>query len=179
MADLWTERMSRRHLLRWSALGIGASALLTACGGTVSTATTAPTARPSAAPSAASGGGTTASAAPSQPATSATPLAGAGIGGAQPTAIATTTGTLKNPVAFVAPKTKATGPTQLTFWHYAGFHVNVQKFIAEEYKKQHDQNVTLEITAYPGLNEQRTAIKAALAAGSAALMAVRCSLRPG
>jgi len=96
----------------------------------------------------------------------ATPLTGAQIGGAQPTAIATVTGELQNPVQFQAPKIKASAPTTLTFWQYVGFHVNVQKFIGEEYKKQHDPNVSLEITAYPGLNEQRTAVKAALAAGS-------------
>lgn len=166
MADLWTERVSRRRLLRWSALGIGAAALLTACGGAAPTATTAPTARPSAAPSAASGGAQ-ASVAPAPAAASATPLTGGGIGGAQPTAVATTAGTLKNPATFTGPKTKASGPTTLTFWQYVGFHVNVQKLIAEEYKKQHDPNVSLEITAYPGLNEQRTAVKASLAAGSA------------
>ncbi len=169
MADLWTERLSRRRLLQWSALGVATSALLTACGGAAPTATAPP--KPSAAPAAsgaaAPSSAAPSSAAPSQAAASATPLAGAGIGGAQPTAVATTTGTLKNPATFGAPKTKASGPTTLTFWHYAGFHVDVQKLIAAEYKKQHDQNVTLEVTAYPGLNEQRTAVKAALAAGSA------------
>ena len=42
----------------------------------------------------------------------------------------------------------------------------MQKFIAEEYKKRHDPNLSLEITAYPGLNEQRVGVKSALAAQS-------------
>lgn len=97
----------------------------------------------------------------------ATPFQGAQIGGAQPTAVAApVAGELKNPAEFKAPKTKASAPTTLTFWQYVGFHVDVQKLIAEEYKKRHDPNVSLEITAYPGLNEQRTAVKAALAAAS-------------
>ena len=54
-------------------------------------------------------------------------------------------------------------PTQLTIWHYAGFHNDVQKEIAEEYKAKGDPNVSLEVTAYPNLNDQRTAVKAALA----------------
>ena len=95
-----------------------------------------------------------------------TPLTGAGIGGAQPTAIPTPSGTETNPMAFKTPRVKASAPTQLTFWQYVGFHVEVQKEIAEEYKAQGDPNVSLEITAYPGLNEQRTAVKAALAAAS-------------
>jgi ABC-type glycerol-3-phosphate transport system substrate-binding protein len=77
-------------------------------------------------------------------------------------------GELKNPVEFKAPRVKATAPTTLTFWQYVGFHVTVQRFIADEYKKRHDPNVTLEITAFPGLNEQRVAVKAALAAQSPA-----------
>jgi raffinose/stachyose/melibiose transport system substrate-binding protein len=96
----------------------------------------------------------------------ATPLLGAGIGGAQPTAIPTPSGTETNPMPFKAPKVKASAPTQLTFWQYVGFHVDVQKEIADEYKALGDPNVSLEITAYPGLNEQRTAVKAALAAQS-------------
>ncbi len=169
MIDLRAERLSRRRFLRRSALGIAATALLAACGATA-TPTVAPP--PSAAPAPSVAGGGAASTAPSRPPGSATPLAGAGIGGAQPTAAgtvagATPVGTLKNPATFTGPKTKASGPTQLSLWHYAGFHVNVQKLIAEEYKKQHDQNVSLEVTAYPGLNEQRSAVKAALAAGSA------------
>ena len=96
----------------------------------------------------------------------ATPLTGAGIGGAQPTAIPTPAGNETNPMPFTAPRVKATAPTQLTFWQYVGFHVDVQKEIADEYKAQGDPNVSLEITAYPGLNEQRTAVKAALAAQS-------------
>jgi raffinose/stachyose/melibiose transport system substrate-binding protein len=96
----------------------------------------------------------------------ATPLTGAGIGGAQPTAIPTPAGNETNPMAFKAPKVTASAPTTLTFWQYVGFHVDVQKEIAEEYKAQGDPNVSLEITAYPGLNEQRTAVKAALAAAS-------------
>ena len=67
---------------------------------------------------------------------------------------------------FKAPKAKAAAPTTLTFSQYVGFHVDVQKEIAAEYKEQGDPNVSLEITAYPGLNEQRTAVKAAMAAAS-------------
>ena len=95
-----------------------------------------------------------------------TPLTGANIGGAQPTAIPTPAGTETNPMPFKAPTVKASAPTQLTIWHYAGFHNDVQKEIAEEYKGQGDSNVSLEVTAYPNLNDQRTAVKAALAGAS-------------
>jgi raffinose/stachyose/melibiose transport system substrate-binding protein len=89
------------------------------------------------------------------------------IGGAQPTAPPTAPAAeLKNPVELKAPKVKASSPTTLSFWHYAGFHVDVQKFIAEEYKRRYDPNLSLEITAYPGLNEQRVGVKSALAAQS-------------
>ena len=92
--------------------------------------------------------------------------ASAQIGGAQPTAPAAPAGELKNPVEFKAPRVKASAPTTLTFWQYVGFHVTVQRFIADEYRKRFDPNVNLEITAYPGLNEQRVAVKSALAAQS-------------
>jgi raffinose/stachyose/melibiose transport system substrate-binding protein len=95
-----------------------------------------------------------------------TPLTGANIGGAQPTAVPTVTGAETNPMPFKAPRVKAASPTTLTFSQYVGFHVEVQKEIAAEYKEQGDPNVALEITAYPGLNEQRTAVKAAMAAAS-------------
>src|SRR5262245_24055165 len=88
-----------------------------------------------------------------------------GTGGAQPTA-SKATGDLKNPAELKAPKTKASAPTTISFWQYVGFHVDAQKFIAEEYKKRHDPNLTLEITAYPGLNEQRVGVKSAFAAQS-------------
>jgi ABC-type glycerol-3-phosphate transport system substrate-binding protein len=97
---------------------------------------------------------------------SGTGRARAQIGGAQPAAPAAPAGELKNPVEFKAPRTKASAPTTLTFWQYVGFHVTVQRFIADEYKKRFDPNVSLEITAYPGLNEQRVAVKSALAAQS-------------
>lgn len=64
------------------------------------------------------------------------------------------------------PTAKASSPTTLVFSQYVGFHVDVQKEISAEYKEMGDPNVSLEITAYPGLNEQRTAVKAALAAAS-------------
>jgi raffinose/stachyose/melibiose transport system substrate-binding protein len=90
------------------------------------------------------------------------------VGGAQPTApTAAPAGELKNPVEFKAPRAKASAPTTLTFWQYVGFHVTVQRFIADEYKKRFDPNLTLDVTAFPGLNEQRVAVKAALAAQSA------------
>jgi hypothetical protein len=85
-------------------------------------------------------------------------------GGAQPTVTKTPTGELKNPAEFKAPKVKASAPTTISFWQYVGFHVDAQKFIAEEYKKRHDPNLSLEITAYPGLNEQRVGVKSAFAA---------------
>jgi raffinose/stachyose/melibiose transport system substrate-binding protein len=88
------------------------------------------------------------------------------IGGAQPAPAPTPAAELQNPAEFKGPRTKASGPTALTFWQYVGFHVTVQKLIADEYRKRHDPNVSLEITAYPGLNEQRVAVKAALAAQS-------------
>ena len=92
--------------------------------------------------------------------------AAAQIGGAQPTAPTAPVAELKNPMEFKGPKVKASSPTTLSFWQYVGFHVDVQKFIAEEYKKRHDPNLSLEITAYPGLNEQRVGVKSALAAQS-------------
>jgi ABC-type glycerol-3-phosphate transport system substrate-binding protein len=92
--------------------------------------------------------------------------AAAQIGGAQPAAPAAPAGELKNPAEFKPPRVKASAPTTLSFWQYVGFHVTVQRFIADEYKKRFDPNVTLDITAYPGLNEQRVAVKAALAAQS-------------
>jgi len=92
--------------------------------------------------------------------------AAAQIGGAQPSPAPAPTGELKNPAEFKGPRVKASSPTTLSFWQYVGFHVEVQKFIAEEYKRRHDPNVSLEITAYPGLNEQRVGVKSALAAQS-------------
>jgi len=94
--------------------------------------------------------------------------AAAQIGGAQPAPATAPTGELKNPAEFKGPKVRASGPTTLSFWQYVGFHVEVQKFIAEEYKRRYDPNLSLEITAYPGLNEQRVAVKSALAAQSPA-----------
>lgn len=153
------KQYSRRTLLRASvgaAGAVAASALLAACGGGASPATATKPA----------GGATSAPTGSSTAGVSGTPLTGAGIGGAQPTTAPTLTGSLTNPAKFEPPKTKASKPTTLSFWQYVGFHVDVQKFIAAEYKKQFDPNLSLEITAYPGLNEQRTAVKAALAAGS-------------
>ncbi len=92
--------------------------------------------------------------------------AAAQIGGAQPMAPPAPAGELKNPAEFKAPRVKASAPTTLTFWQYVGFHVPVQRFIADEYKKRFDPNLSLEITAFPGLNEERVAVKAALAAQS-------------
>ena len=92
--------------------------------------------------------------------------AAAQIGGAQPTAPTAPAAELKNPMEFKGPRVKASSPTTVSFWQYVGFHVDVQKFIAEEYKKRHDPNLSLEITAYPGLNEQRVGVKSALAAQS-------------
>jgi raffinose/stachyose/melibiose transport system substrate-binding protein len=88
------------------------------------------------------------------------------IGGAQPAPVPAPAGALRNPADLKAPRVKASAPTTVTFWQYVGFHVAVQKFIAEEYKRRHDPNLSLEVTAYPGLNEQRVAVKAALAAQS-------------
>jgi raffinose/stachyose/melibiose transport system substrate-binding protein len=94
------------------------------------------------------------------------PRVAAQIGGKQPAPAPAPTGELKNPAEFKAPRVKASGPTTLSFWQYVGFHVEVQKFIAEEYKRRHDPNLSFEITAYPGLNEQRVGVKSALAAQS-------------
>src|SRR5688572_10409328 len=80
------------------------------------------------------------------------------IGGAQPTPTPVPAGELKNPAEFKAPRVKASSPTTLSFWQYVGFHVEVQNFIAEEYKRRHDRNLSLEITAYPWLNEQRVGV---------------------
>ncbi|MFN8524976.1 MAG: extracellular solute-binding protein [Chloroflexota bacterium] len=162
-------RLGRRSLLSMLGGAIGASALA-AC------SQPAPASKPAeskpAAPSA-----TSAPAAPAAQPAATKPAGDAakpadkfqGIGGAQPTAVPTAAaaaGPLKNPQTLKAPKAKASSPTTLTFWQYVGFHVDTQKAIADEFKKV-DPNVTLEITAYPGLNEQRAAVKAALAAGSA------------
>ncbi len=141
-------RHSRRFVLK-SLAGTGIT-LLAACGAPAPAASLKPTAP---------------AAATAVPVPGTTPLLGAGIGGAQPTAQTTPAGQLQNPAHLQAPRVKASGPTTLTFWQYVPFHNDVQKFIAAEYKKL-DPNVSLEITAYPGLNEQRTAVKAALAAGS-------------
>jgi raffinose/stachyose/melibiose transport system substrate-binding protein len=148
-------RLTRRALLRLGVSAIGALPLVAACSPQppapaqqTETKPAVPAAQPTAAKPAA------------------TALVGAQIGGAQPTAIPTPTGQLQNPATLQAPRVKASAPTTLTFWQYVGFHVDVQKLIAEEYKSRHDPNVSLEITAYPGLNEQRTAVKAALAAQS-------------
>jgi raffinose/stachyose/melibiose transport system substrate-binding protein len=113
-------------------------------------------------------------AAPASPAASGSPVTGANIGGVQPAVASPSPGAspaaaasdVPNPLAFKAPVAKASAPTTLTFWQYVGFHNDVQKEIAAEYKEKGDPNVSLEITAYPGLNEQRTAVKAALAAAS-------------
>ena len=64
--------------------------------------------------------------------------AAAQIGGAQPAAPAAPAGELKNPAEFKAPRVKASAPTTLSFWQYVGFHVTVQRFIADEYKKRFD-----------------------------------------
>ena len=88
------------------------------------------------------------------------------VGGAQPAAPAAPSGELKNPAEFKPPRVKASAPTTLSFWQYVGFHVTAQRFIADEYKKRFDPNLSLDITAYPGLNEQRVGVKAALAAQS-------------
>ena len=144
-------RLTRRALLRFGVAVVGALPLVAACS---PQAPAAPAAKTDAKPADA----------PAKPA--ATPLSGGQIGGAQPTAVPTAAGELQNTATFQAPKVKASAPTTLTFWQYVGFHVDVQKFIAEEFKKRHDANVSLEITAYPGLNEQKTAVKAALASAS-------------
>jgi ABC-type glycerol-3-phosphate transport system substrate-binding protein len=179
-------RLSRRRVV--GLVGFSAAGLFVAACGGAAPPTVAPP-KPTDAPKSAAPPATSAPAATSQPAAGAatsppvatkpgaapvaspavgggTPLVGAGIGGAQPTAVPTPAGDLKNPAEFLPPRTKAASPTTLTFWQYVGFHVAVQKFIAEEYKKRFDPNLSLEITAYPGLNEQRTAVKAALAAAS-------------
>jgi ABC-type glycerol-3-phosphate transport system substrate-binding protein len=167
-------RASRRTLLV-SLGGLAATSLMAACSAPAAPAKPAET-KPAADAKPAAPAAPAAQPAPAKPAEAKPAGAEAakpadkfqGIGGAQPTAIpAVKPGTgLKNPQTFKAPKTKATGPTKLTFWQYVGFHVEAQKFISDEYKKVHDPNVELEITAYPGLNEQRAAVKAALAAAS-------------
>lgn len=170
-------RYNRRTMLRGVAAGVGslaAGAVLAACGGEAPAASSTPAAaatapRPTvAATTAAATSGTTPMAGGSTAATTAPAAPNAGIGGSQPTLAPTAAvpGMLTNPVMFAAPKIKAKAPTVLSFWQYVGFHVDVQKLIGEEFKKRHDMNVSLEITAYPGLNEQRSAVKAALAAGS-------------
>ncbi|MGI9148786.1 MAG: ABC transporter substrate-binding protein [Chloroflexota bacterium] len=144
-------RRSRRFVLQ--SMGAVATTLIAACSAPTPAASPKPTSAVASAATAAS------------PVAAATPLLGGGIGGAQPTPLPTSASQLQNPVSLQAPSVKASGPTTLTFWQYVPFHNDVQNLIAAEYKKL-DPNVSLEITAYPGLNEQRTAVKAALAAGS-------------
>lgn len=160
-------RYTRRAILRRSAGLIGvfaASGILAACGNgaTSPTATSAPTGTNAPATVGASGGAT-------RPPTGSA-VTGAGVGGAQPTAAASSavaaTGTLQNPATFAPPKVKASSPTTLSMWHWAGFHQTVQKAIIAEYNKRFDPNVSVEITAYPSLDLQRAAVKAAFAGGS-------------
>ena len=66
------------------------------------------------------------------------PTARGGADRRRPAGRAAPAGELKNPAEFKGPKVKASSPTTLSFWQYVGFHVDVQKFIAEEYKKRHD-----------------------------------------
>jgi len=149
-------RYSRRFILQTAIAAL--PAMLIACGqqapatskpAETKPADTAPTqaAAPAAQPAA------------TKPAEAAKPagtvVTGANIGGAQPTAIPTPAGTETNPMPFKAPTAKASGPVTLTLWHYAGFHNDVMKEIAEEYKGKGDPNVSLEVTAYPNLNDQR------------------------
>jgi len=171
--DSSVARYSRRFVLRTLVAALPVTLL--ACGQAAPAAAPKTEAKP-------------ADAKPAAPAAAAspagTPLAGANIGGAQPALSASpaagaspvagaspaagpAAGAATNPMSFKAPTAKASTPTTLTFWQYVPFHNDIQKEIAAEYKEKGDPNVTLEITAYPALNEQRTAIKAAMAAASA------------
>ena len=161
-------RYSRRFVLQTLAAALPVT--LIACG------TSAPaTSKPAETKPAESKPAETKPAAPAaaaSPAASGSPVTGANIGGAQPALAASPSpgaspvADAPNPMPFKAPTAKASAPTTLTFWQYVGFHNDVQKEIAAEFKEKGDPNVSLEITAYPGLNEQRTAVKAALAAAS-------------
>lgn len=153
-------RHSRRFVLR--SLVAALPVALLACGQQAPAAAPKTETKPAA--PAAQGQPTAAKPAEAKPA--GTVVTGANIGGAQPTAVPTVSGQETNPMPFKPPKVKASAPVTLTFSQYVGFHVDVQKEIADEYKALGDPNVSLEITAYPGLNEQRTAVKAALAAAS-------------
>jgi raffinose/stachyose/melibiose transport system substrate-binding protein len=167
LAKRGAARLSRRRLLQTLAAALPAT--LIACGQPAPATPAAPNAeskpvetKPAAAAAAAS-----------SPAASASPVTGANIGGAQPAVASPSPGASPvagsdavNPMPFKAPTAKASNPTTLTFWHYAPFHNDVQKEIATEYKEKGDPNVALEINAYPNLNDQRTAVKAALAAAS-------------
>ena len=64
------------------------------------------------------------------------------------------------------PAVKAKNPVNLTWWHWAGYHVQFQKQLSDLYQKQYDSNVTLVPTAYSSYDQARAAIKAALASGS-------------
>ncbi|MGE3269424.1 MAG: ABC transporter substrate-binding protein [Chloroflexota bacterium] len=156
-------RYSRRFVLQGLIAALPVT--LIACG------QAAPAAKPAESKPAADAKPTAAAAAkPAEAKPASTPLTGAGIGGGQPAVSASPSpgaaAQATNPIPLTQPTVKASAPTTLSIWHYAGFHNNVQKEISDEYKEKLDPNVSLEITAYPGLNEQRTAVKAAMAAAS-------------
>lgn len=69
------------------------------------------------------------------------------------------------PKGLIPPPVKASSPITISYWHWAGPHVNVQKQLGEKYKSLYDPNVTLEPTAYPSANDGRAAIRAALLSG--------------
>jgi raffinose/stachyose/melibiose transport system substrate-binding protein len=158
-------RYSRRVVLK--SLVVGLPALLT-LGAACQSAPAAP-AKPAETKPAAP------AAAPASPAAAGSPVTGANIGGAQPALASPSPGASPvagaaeppNPMPFKVPTAKASAPTTLSFWQYVPFHNNVQKEISDEYKELGDPNVSLEINAYPNLNDQRTAVKAAMAAASA------------
>lgn len=162
-------RLARRHLLRWTTLGLAGGIgglVMVACTGLLPTVT--PTVIPTTVTPAA-GGVTPATRKPAAPTNE--PVATNETGSRGPTPVPDVnlprvSSDLKNPAEFTAPKTLAKLPTTLTLWHYTGAHVIAQKPIAEEYRKRHDQQVSLEITAYPDLEVQQTAFKAVLAAGT-------------
>ena len=138
--NLGTSITRRQMLKRIGTLSLAASSLaglLSAC----SAPTGSPTTPPAVVPKSETSAGLTPTAV--QAGASATPAAPA-VGASTP------------------PKTKASSPVVLRWWHWAGAHVETQKKLVAEYQKQFDGNVSVEITAFPNVDQQKVAVKTAL-----------------
>ena len=145
-------RMSRRRFLRSVGVPAVATVSLLAAG-------CSPTAQPTAT--------TKPAAAPTQaPPTKAPPTQAAPTAAAAPTkaAAAPTAGTAASP--YLPPAVKASSPVKITWWNWHGWHTDTINKVAGEYKKQYDENVTIETTAYPDWTQERAAVRTALTGGA-------------